>query len=126
MPLVTLTVQKPKTAQFKDTVLAAVQAALVESGVPDADFFQRILELDAENFRFARTYPDLTSPRNEDFVIIEIFLSVGRRVSVKKQMVQTIITRLASQGFDPERIMIVFNETGWENWSLGGGRFCYM
>jgi hypothetical protein len=126
MPLVTLTVQKPKTAQFKDTVLAAVQTALVESGVPHTDYFQRVFELDAENFRFAPTYPDLTCPRNEDFVMIEIFLSVGRRVSVKQEMVQTIINQLSAQGFEPERIMIIFNETGWENWSLGGGRFCYM
>lgn len=126
MPLVTLTMQKPKTAQFKESVLSAVQAALVESGVPTADYFQRVLELDAENFRFALTYPDLTSPRNEGFVIIEIFLGVGRRVSVKQQIVQTVITQLSSQGFDKEHIMICFNETGWENWSLGGGRFCYM
>lgn len=126
MPLVTITVQKPKTAQFKDAVLSAVHAALVATGVPETDRFHRVLELEPENFRFDANYPDLTSPRNEDFVIIEISLSVGRRVSVKKQIVQDIISRLASQDFDAERVMICFKETAWENWSLGGGRFCYM
>lgn len=126
MPLVTITVQKPKTAQFKDTVLSAVHDALVASGVPETDRFHRVLELNAEDFRFAPTYPDLTCPRNEDFVLIEIFLAVGRRVSVKKQIVQSIISKLSSQGFEAERVMICFNETAWENWSLGGGRFCYM
>ena len=34
MPLVTLTVRKPKTSSFKATVLDAVHGALVSSGVP--------------------------------------------------------------------------------------------
>ncbi len=44
MPLVTLTVRKPKTAAFKTTVLDAVHAALVSSGVPPGDRFQRVIE----------------------------------------------------------------------------------
>lgn len=51
MPLVTITVQKPKTTQFKDTVLNAVHEALVASGIPETDRFQRVLELNAEDFR---------------------------------------------------------------------------
>ena len=72
MPLVTLTVQKPKTAEFKDRVLSAVHDALVASGVPPTDRFQRVLELDAADFRFDPTYPDLTSRRDENFVLVEI------------------------------------------------------
>ena len=34
MPLVTLTVRKPKSAEFKAKVLDAVHASLVSSGVP--------------------------------------------------------------------------------------------
>lgn len=126
MPLVTITVQKPKTAQFKDTVLSAVHDALVASGVPETDRFHRVLELEAEDFRFDSNYPDLTCPRNDDFVLIEILLSVGRSVKVKKQIVQSIISKLSSQGFEAERVMICFKETMWENWSFGGGRFFYM
>jgi hypothetical protein len=37
MPLVTLTVRKPKSSSFKTTILNAVRAALVSSGVPAAD-----------------------------------------------------------------------------------------
>ena len=48
MPLVTLTVRRPKSGEFKTTVLDAVHAALVASGVPAADRFQRVIELDAE------------------------------------------------------------------------------
>ena len=59
MPLVTLTVRKPKSAAFKSAVLDAVHAALVSSGVPPADRFQRVIELEAEDFRFDPGYPDL-------------------------------------------------------------------
>lgn len=126
MPLVTLTVRKPKTDSFKGAVLAAVHAALVASGVPQADRFQRVLELDAVDFRFDPSYPDLTAPRNEDFVVIEILLSVGRSVKVKKSIVADIMAGLArAPGLSPEGVMIVFKETQWENWSFGGGRFLH-
>lgn len=125
MPLVTITIQKPKTAQFKDMVLSAVHEALVASGVPQTDRFQRVLELDPQDFRFDPNYPDLSSSRNEDFVLIEILLSVGRSVKVKKQIVQHVVTGLSSQGLDPELIMICFKETTWENWSFGGGRLVH-
>jgi phenylpyruvate tautomerase PptA (4-oxalocrotonate tautomerase family) len=125
MPLVTITIQKPKPVEFKDMVLSAVHDALVASGVPPTDRFQRVLELDAQDFRFDATYPDLTSTRNQNFVLIEILLSVGRSVKVKRQIVQDIVGKLSSQGFDPELVMICFKETMWENWSFGGGRLIH-
>lgn len=126
MPLVTLTVLKPKNDSFKGAVLAAVHAALVASGVPQTDRFQRVLELDAEDFRFDPSYPDLATPRNADFVLIEILLSVGRSVKVKKSIVADIMAGLArAPGLSPEGVMIAFKETQWENWSFGGGRFLH-
>jgi len=59
MPLVTLTVRGPKSTEFKNTVLDAVHAALVSSGVPPADKFQRVIELEEADFRFDPAYPDL-------------------------------------------------------------------
>ena len=126
MPLITLTVQKPMTSQSKDTILSAVHEALVAAGVPATDRFHRVLELEAENFRFDPHYPDLTRPRTCDFVLIEILLSLGRSVKVKKRIVEDVIATLTGQGFDPENIMITFVETTWENWSFGGGRFFYL
>src|SRR6266498_2498493 len=102
MPLVTLTVRKPKTASFKGTVLDAVHAALVSSGVPLADKFQRVIELDAEDFRFDPDYPDLKSSRNDDFVLIEILWSVGRSVKVKKKLLEELMDTLTRAGFDRE------------------------
>jgi phenylpyruvate tautomerase PptA (4-oxalocrotonate tautomerase family) len=125
MPLVTLTVRKPKTAAFKASVLDAVHAALVASGVPAADKFQRVLELDADDFRFDPTYPDAATPRGADFVLIEILWSVGRSVKVKKKMLEDLMSRLKNAGLDPEHVMVCFKETTWENWAFAGGRLIH-
>ena len=95
MPLVTVTLRKGKTGEFKSAVLAAAHAALVASGVPEADRFQRVLQnCSAEDFRFDPQYPDLTAPRTDDFVLIEILLSVGRSVKVKKKILADLMAAL--------------------------------
>jgi phenylpyruvate tautomerase PptA (4-oxalocrotonate tautomerase family) len=123
MPLVTLTVRKPKTTAFKHAVLAAVHEALVASGVPETDRFHRVLELDSENFRYDPSYPDASSPRSHDFVLVEILLSVGRSVKVKRKILADIVAGIQRDpGVDPENVFVVFKETQWENWSFAGGR----
>jgi len=121
MPLVTLTVRKPKSSAFKSTVLDAVHSALVASGVPATDKFQRVIELESDDFRFDPTYPDLQSERNSDFVLIEILWSVGRSVKVKKKLLEQLMRTLSQAGLNPENVMVCFKETAWENWSFGGG-----
>ena len=125
MPLITLTVRKPKSAAFKAGVLDAVHAALVSAGVPETDKFQRVLELDDEDFRFDANYPDLSSPRTENFVLIEILWSVGRSVKIKKKLLGDLMDLLSRQGLNPEEVMVCFKETSWENWSFGGGRLIH-
>jgi len=125
MPLITVTVRKPKSREFKAGVLDAVHAALVSSGVPPADKFQRVVELDAEDFRFDPTYPDLKSERTADFVLIEILWSVGRSVKVKKKLLDELMGNLSRLGLNPENVMVCFKETTWENWSFGGGRLIH-
>ena len=127
MPLITLTVRKPKSSAFKSAVLEGVHQALIASGVPKEDRFHRVLELDAEDFRFDANYPDLTSPRNEDYVLIEILLSVGRSVKIKRKILADLMANLVKDpGINPENMMVVFKETQWENWSFGGGVAQYV
>lgn len=126
MPLVTVTVRQPKAASFKSTVLDAVHAALVASGVPATDRFQRVLELPPENLRIDPRYPDLQADRGADFVLIEILWSVGRSVKVKKKLLQQLMADLAEAGIDTEQVMVGFVETSWENWSFGGGRLLHV
>ena len=126
MPLVTITVRKPKPAGFTAAVLNAVHQGLIGAGVPEADRFQRVIALSDEEFRYDTRYPDLASARGGDFVLIEILWSVGRSVKVKRKLVADIVAQIARDpGVDPEQVMIVFKETAWENWSFGGGRLLH-
>ena len=97
MPLVTATVQKPKSRAFKDAVLAGVHRALVASGVPEADRFQRVIELDAEGLRFDPRYPDLEALRDANYTLIEILWSVGRSVKIKRKVVADIVANLRAR-----------------------------
>jgi phenylpyruvate tautomerase PptA (4-oxalocrotonate tautomerase family) len=126
MPLVTLTVREGKSREFKSAVLDGVHSALVASGVPEKDRFQRVLELSADDFRFDTEYPDLAFARTGDFVLIEILLSVGRSVKVKKQILAHLIAALSkAPGLNPDNVMVCFKETLWENWAFGGGRLIH-
>ena len=108
MPLVTLTVRKPKSSAFKSSVLDAVHDSLVGTGVPVADKFQRVIELDAD-----------------DFALIEVLWSVGRSVNVKKKFLAELMQKLSAAKIDPENVLVVFKETQWENWSFAGGRLIH-
>ncbi len=122
MPLVTLTLREPQTTAFKTAVLDAIHDALVQSGVPQADRFQRVITLAPEDARIDPTFPDLARPRTSGSLLIEILWSVGRSVRVKRALLADLMARLAAQGIDTEQVMVVFHETAWENWSFGGGR----
>lgn len=126
MPLVSLTVRKPKTSAFKTYVLDAVHDALTASGVPPTDRFHRVFELDADDFRYDPSYPDLARPRGDDFVLIEILWSVGRSVKVRRALLERLMKALAGAGLDTEQVMVVFRETTYENWAFAGGRLIHV
>ncbi len=126
MPIVTVTLARPKSAAFKRAVLDAVHAALVASGVPPADRFSRVLELDPADFVYDARYPDLSRDRGSAFVLVEILWSVGRSVKVKRKVVDDIVRGIARDAdVDPEAVMVAFAETAWENWAFGGGRILH-
>ncbi len=125
MPLVTLTVRRPAPALFKSTILDAAHDALTSVGVPASDKFQRVIELEAEDFRFDTSYPDVKTARDKNFALIEILWSVGRSVKVKRQLMSHLMATLGHAGYDTENVMVVFKETMWENWSFAGGRLIH-
>ena len=126
MPLVTVTLQEKRPREFKSAILDAIHRSLVANGVPETDRFQRVLELDADNFRADPTYPDVATKRGADFVLVEILWSVGRSVKIKRKLGADIVRALSlAPGLDPEQVMIVFVETAWENWAFAGGRLLH-
>jgi len=123
MPIVTVTVRKPKSTAFKTDVLESVYESLVEvGGAHPKDKFHRVHELGAEDFRFDPRFPDLETDRSEDFVLIEILLGAGRSVRIKKQILKDLMARLAKRGLNPEHVMVYFQDVPWESISTGGGR----
>ncbi|AZP11828.1 tautomerase family protein [Undibacterium parvum] len=125
MPLITISVCKPKSNEFKSLILDTIHLALQHVGVPATDKFQRVLELDAEDFRFDTGYPDVQGARTSDFVLIEILWSLGRSVKVKKEFLSFLMQEFSKKNIQPENVMLVFKETQWENWSFSGGRLLH-
>jgi phenylpyruvate tautomerase PptA (4-oxalocrotonate tautomerase family) len=122
MPLITITLHKGRTAQEKRTIADAIHSALVQSGVPLADRFQRFIELGEDDFIYDPTYPNLAEARSDKFIIVEILLSVGRSVKVKKELLKNLISTLETHAsLSPSDVMVVFKETQWENWAFAHG-----
>lgn len=126
MPLVTLTLRDTAPAGLARRILDEVHDALVASGVPAADRFQRVLALDPDAMVVDPRYPDLARDRADRFVLIDIVWSVGRSVNVKRKVAAEIATRAArAAGIEPDDVMVVFVETQWENWAFAGGRLLH-
>ena len=125
MPLVTITQVKGRTAEQKKKIGDAIQAALVETGVPVADRFQRFIDLEAGDLIYDPNYPDLSKPRTGGFTMIEILLSVGRSVKVKRKILSSLVTSLKTVGIEPNDVFVVFKETSWENWAFANGEILH-
>ncbi|MGD8343786.1 MAG: tautomerase family protein, partial [Desulfobacterales bacterium] len=91
------------------------------------DRFQKIHRLSPDRFLYDERHPDLTEPRSEKFVLIEITISFGRSVEFKKDLLTRIIRNLEQQpGISPRDIMVLFVETARENWAFAGGIQYYV
>ena len=126
MPLVTLTLRCPREPAVKRAMLDAVHEALVASGVPAADRFQRVIVPAPGDLIVDPRYPDLDRDRDGDSVIVEVLWSVGRSVKVKRKVVADIVAGVArAAAIGPDDVMVVFVETAWENWAFAGGRLLH-
>lgn len=117
MPLVKIEIRKGKSDEFKKAILDGIHDALVKSiKIPDHDRFQRLYELDKNNFE---------SPPNktDNVIIIEITMFQGRSIESKKNLYKEIVDNLAKNpGIDGEDITIVLYEPPLENWGVKGGK----
>ena len=125
MPLVRISLLRGKPASYRRKVGDAVHQALVETvDVPAKDRFQLITEHDAEDFVYDRQY--LGIARSRDLVIIQITLSIGRSLHLKRRLYRAITERLAAAvQLRPEDAWINLVETARENWSFGNGVASY-
>ena len=126
MPLVRISLLKGKPASYRRKVGDAIHRALVETiSVPAKDRFQLITEHDAEDFVFDREY--LGIARSRDLVMVQITLSAGRSLYLKRMLYRTIAARLASAvQLRAEDVWINLVEVAKENWSFGNGVASYV
>lgn len=125
MPLIRISLLKGKPAAYRRKVGDAVHQALVDTiDVPAKDRFQLVTEHDVEDFVYDREY--LGIARSRDLVIIQITLSAGRSLQLKRVLYRTIAERLAAAvQLRPEDVWINLVEVAKENWSFGNGIASY-
>ncbi|MCR4649898.1 MAG: tautomerase family protein [Lachnospiraceae bacterium] len=79
---------KGKTPEYKKALLDCIHEGLLEAiGIEDWDRFQRIIEIDKEDF-------EIPSGKTENFTIIEITLFPGRTKEQKKDLIERITLKL--------------------------------
>ena len=82
--------------------------------IEDWDRFQRIIEIEKEDFEFPEG-------KTDNFMIIELTVFPGRTKEQKKKAIEKITDRLTEKlSIAPTDIFIVFNEPPLENWGMGG------
>ncbi|CAM2157998.1 tautomerase family protein [Paraburkholderia tropica] len=121
MPLVKINLRKGREAEVKVAIADAVQAALVNVlGIPDADRYAVINELDGEHFIHTPAYLDLKY--SEDLLMIEITFIEGRPDETKKELLKDLNRRLTATGHVREDdVFVMIYEVGKANVSFGKG-----
>jgi 4-oxalocrotonate tautomerase len=125
MPLVRISLIAGKPESHKRKVSEAVHRALVETiPIPVQDRFQILTEHSAADFIYDPEY--LKIHRTNDLVIIQITLSVGRTLEVRKALYRRIADLLSQEvGLRKEDVFINLVEVAKENWSFGNGEAQY-
>ena len=115
MPLVRIDMVKGKAPEYKKQLLRTVHEALVKSlGIEDWDRFQRIVEIDREDF-------EIPDSKSDDFLYIELTLFPGRTREQKRAVIETVTGDLnAKLGIAMTDVFIVINEPPYENWGMAG------
>ena len=121
MPFVRIAVRAGKSESHRRALGDAVHRALVETiQVPEKDRFQLITEHDPAGLVYDPSYLDI--PRSDGIVFIQITISGGRTVEMKKALFARIAGLLAEgAGVRREDVFVSLIEVAKENWSFGKG-----
>lgn len=121
MPLVRIALRKGTTPEFRRAIGDSVHRAMVETiKIPEQDRFQVITEHDAQSLIYDPSYLGIS--RTDGVLLIQITLSAGRTVEVRKALFARIAERLKeSPGVRPEDLFVSLVEVAKENWSFGNG-----
>ena len=119
MPFVRIEMMDHMPKSLQKEIADAVHSALVATvGIPPEDRFQ-IITAHAGSLIYDPGYLGIS--RTDNIVMIEIHLSVGRTLEIKKALFAGINDRLVELGLRGEDVMVHLIETQSVNWSFGNG-----
>jgi 4-oxalocrotonate tautomerase len=126
MPLVRIDLIRGKSAQYRKTLGDTIYKAMVDViNVPANDKFQIITEHAPEELNLAESY--LGNRYSDDVILIQITLTSGRSIELKKAFYRRIVDDLDAQlKIRPEDVVINLVEVAKENWSFGRGIAQYV
>ena len=121
MPLVRVALRKGKSPEYRRALSDSIHRAMVETiKIPEQDRFQIITEHDDSSLVYDPSYLGIS--RSDGVVLIQITLSAGRTVEVRKALFARIAQLLReSPGVRPEDVFVSLVEVAKENWSFGNG-----
>ena len=121
MPLVRISLRSGKTPQYRRAVADSIHRSLVETiKIPEKDRFQIVTEHAAGDLIYDPSYLDIQ--RSDDVLLVQITLSAGRSVELKKALYARMVELLAaSPGIRKEHLFVSLLEVAKENWSFGNG-----
>jgi phenylpyruvate tautomerase PptA (4-oxalocrotonate tautomerase family) len=121
MPLVRIDLATGKPADHRRAIGDAIHDAMVATiGIPADDRFQVITEHAAGDLVFDPGY--LGIARSADCVFVQITISTGRTIDVRKSLFLAIADALhAKVGLRREDVLVNLVEVAKENWSFGNG-----
>lgn len=121
MPLVRIALIKGKPQSYKNAIGESIHRALVETiSVPVLDRFQLFSEHERGDLIYDPEYMGIK--RGDGIVIIQITISSGRTLELKRALFARIVELLQqSPGIRKEDVFINLLEVPKENWSFGNG-----
>ena len=121
MPLVRISLRIGKSPQYRRAVADSIHRSLVDTiKIPEKDRFQIVTEHAAGDLIYDPSYLDIH--RSDDVLLVQITLSTGRSVEVKKALYARMVELLAeSPGIRKEDLFVSLVEVAKENWSFGNG-----
>jgi 4-oxalocrotonate tautomerase len=121
MPLARIDLPAGKPPEYSRAVADVVYDAMIATlSVPKDDRFQVISEHTRDTLLIDPTY--LGIQRSADALVLQVVLSEGRTVEIKKAFYKAVADGLHDHvGLRREDIFIVLVEVKKENWSFGNG-----
>ena len=121
MPLMKTHLRTGRTAEEKQAIGDAVQAALVDVlGIPNDDLYQLFSEYGDADFRHTDGYLGLTY--SDQLLIIELSFIEGRSEEMKKELLQAINANIVGTGaVGADDVFVLITEVGRANVSFGQG-----